>query len=125
MNPWLTFVKDYHKKHPKLTYGQALKQAAPLYNKHKKHGGNPLALAAIQPVGNLLGKIGEAVQNRREKNGFYKREKALRDLALFKQLKNDPELKDFTRDQIWDMVKQKDSSAMQSSNVPASMMASK
>ena len=33
MNKWLQHVKDYRKKHPKLSYSQALKQAKTSYTK--------------------------------------------------------------------------------------------
>ena len=111
MNPWLEFVKEYHKKHPKLSYSEALKNAKPLYHKQKKNkkGGNPLAVlgAVASPVVEGFKAIGNAVQNRREKNGFYRRESALRDLKLFKQLRADPQYADMTRDELWDIIKQK------------------
>ena len=108
-NPWLIFVADYRKKHPHLPYSDVLKQAKPEYDKlKKKHGGNPLAFLSslAQPVSSLFGQIGTAVQNRREKNGFYKREKAEKDAALYKKLRKDPDFKDLSAKEIWNLVRQ-------------------
>ena len=38
MNKWLQHVKDFRKKHPKLSYSQALKQAKTSYTKVGKVG---------------------------------------------------------------------------------------
>ena len=35
-NPWLEHVKAFRKKHPKLSYSEALKKAKGTYKKKKK-----------------------------------------------------------------------------------------
>jgi hypothetical protein len=39
-NPWILHVKEFRKKHPELTYPEALKAAKESYHKKKANGGS-------------------------------------------------------------------------------------
>jgi len=85
------------------------------YGRGKQKGGNPAIISAITQgsniAGDLLGKIGDAVQNRRANNGFYEREKQRKDdkqmAKRFKYVKREF-VKErglpWTDDQVWDYV---------------------
>ena len=46
MNRWLAHVKQYHKKHPSLSYSEALKRAKSSYKKDPKSGEKQKARSA-------------------------------------------------------------------------------
>ena len=63
-NEWVKKVKDYHSKHPELTYKQCMVK---LSKKKNKHGGNPLAIAEAVTGGlNAIGGVAESIGNQIE-----------------------------------------------------------
>jgi len=66
-NAWINHVMLFHKKHPQLTYKQALIAAKSSYG---QKGGNPLAVlgAVAQPIADVVGSIAVAADKGAERN---------------------------------------------------------
>lgn len=65
MNTWIKFVKDYHAKHPELSYKEALQQCSKINKQKNVDGGNILksATKTLNKTVKSVSNVGKSVSN--------------------------------------------------------------
>jgi hypothetical protein len=92
-NAWLIHVADHRKKHPNISYSEALKQAsktytkAPKKKKTQKGGANPIGAIATGVGQTTMGvaKIVDRVGKNKEQNGAFVKRKNTRKINEIKR----------------------------------------
>jgi hypothetical protein len=90
-NKWITHVKAYHAKHPKLTYGEAMKQAKATYKQSGKG-------AKLDKLGNpsiYAGYHDQNVQNRQKGKGKFEFQYERRPIGIVPDMRRPEKIEKF------------------------------
>lgn len=129
-NKWIKKVKEYHSKHPELSYKECLVKLSSAKNKRQR-GGNPALLALAQNSGqisealdSIINGITTAVDNQQERGfeknkltGWYdmrkrfKNERVIEDKTIdlfnrYRKLRDKGKFPKWSDDKIWEYASQ-------------------